>query len=215
MGRNVLVPSCYPTLLIIVALSYKKSMVEVLSRMLNYVTQCWLLPIHRTSSLRSRRHSHREILEFFFSSTLLKLSAETEKNSNKLVLPIFFTILFISLALFLVSVTQTSRGSSDENGFNGGHGHMTWMDVCDREDSALNIAHYRKFILTKFYTVKQTLCVFTIKRELITKWTAKVQSHQSLCWSCMYVFLLHHPLTEITCIAQLRGGRTCICSSLQ
>ena len=30
------------------------------------------------------------------------------------------------------------------------------MDVCDRENSALSIAHYRKFILTKFYTVKQT-----------------------------------------------------------
>ena len=155
-GQNVFVPSCYPTLLIIIALAYRKSMAERLSRMLSYVTQCWLLPIHRTSPLRSRRHSHKEILEFVFSSTLLKSFAQTEKNSSKLVLPTFFTILYISLALLLVSVTQTSRGTSDENGFNGGHGHMTRMDVCDREDSALNIAHYRKLILTKFYTVKQT-----------------------------------------------------------
>ena len=87
------------------ALSYRKSMVEVLSRRLSYVTQCWLLPVHRTSPLRSRRHSLKEILElFFFSSTLLKLSAETEKNSIKIVLPIFFTILFISLALFSVKL---------------------------------------------------------------------------------------------------------------
>ena len=73
-----------------------------------------------------KRHSHKEILVFIFLSTLLKLSAETKKNYNKLVLSIFFfTILFISLALFLVSVTKTSHGTSDENGFNGGHGHMT------------------------------------------------------------------------------------------
>ena len=105
-GQNVLVPSCYPTLLIIIALAYRKSMAERLSRMLSYVTQGCLLRIHRTSPLRSRRHSHKEILEFFFSSTLLKSSAETEKNSSKLVLPTFFTILYISLALLLVSVTQ-------------------------------------------------------------------------------------------------------------
>ena len=32
-GQNVLVPSCYPTLLIIIALSYRNSVAEVLSRM--------------------------------------------------------------------------------------------------------------------------------------------------------------------------------------
>ena len=103
---------------------------------------------------------------------MLKSSAETEKNSSKLVLPIFFTILYISLALLLVSVTQTSCGTSDENGFSGGHGHVTWMDVCDREDSALNIAHYWKLILTKFYTVKQT-GVFAIK---VTKWSLNLEN---------------------------------------
>ena len=66
-GRNVLVPSCYPTLLIIIALSYRKSMAEVLSSMLSYVTQYWLLPIHRTSPLRNRRHSLKEIPDFFCS----------------------------------------------------------------------------------------------------------------------------------------------------
>ena len=70
--------------------------------------------------IKKQSVSHKEILDFFFSSTLLKSFAETEKNSSKLVLPEFFTILFISLALFLVLVTQTSRGTSDENGFNGG-----------------------------------------------------------------------------------------------
>ena len=94
-----------------------------------------------------------------FSSNLLKLSAEMEKNSNKLVLPVFyFTILFISLSLFSVQLMHVCFCL--ETGFNGGHGHMTRMDVCDHEgheDSALNIAHYRKFILTKFCTVKQTL----------------------------------------------------------
>ena len=37
-GQNVLAPSCHPTLLIIIALSHRKSMAEVLSRMLSYVT---------------------------------------------------------------------------------------------------------------------------------------------------------------------------------
>ena len=103
-GRNVLAPSCYPTLLIIIALSHRKSMSEVLSRRLSYVTQYWLLLIHRTSPLRSRRHCLKAILDFFFSSILLKLSAEMENNSNKLVLPIFFTILFNSLGLFSVKL---------------------------------------------------------------------------------------------------------------
>ena len=43
-GRNVLVP-CYPTLLIIIALSYRKSIAEVLGRRLINVTQCWLFPL--------------------------------------------------------------------------------------------------------------------------------------------------------------------------
>ena len=57
-------PSCYPTFLIIIALSYRKRMAEVLSRRLSYVTQYWLSPIHRTSPLRSRWHSLKEILDF-------------------------------------------------------------------------------------------------------------------------------------------------------
>ena len=55
----------------------QKGIVGVLcGRRLNYVTQCWLLPVHRTSPLRSRHHSLKEIFEFF-----LKLSAETEKRT--------------------------------------------------------------------------------------------------------------------------------------
>ena len=82
-----------------------------------------------------KRHSLKEILVVVFSSTLLKLSAETEKNSNKLVLPfcfvfvvvvfVFFSLFFFSFFSLFFSLFFFFFWFGLETSFNGGHGHMT------------------------------------------------------------------------------------------
>ena len=58
---------------------------------------CWLLPIHRTSPLRSRRHSHKEILEFFFSCPPCLNHQQKRKRTPVNWFCLLFSLFFISV----------------------------------------------------------------------------------------------------------------------